>query len=597
MGWNINGVLILALSVLLYHYLTLHRELALIQNSIDSAAPASPRTAEPENENKPDPLTVLRNGSSLWCRGERLNRRLCRFRSLCVLPSKQEFVFLHGPDTVVSGLEVTEDKRAVVDLSSVENHNALQMLPTDVLASKVGELHPSIVMVDEPTLLLYRFKPDNLMHVVHDDLLPLFHTLMEVTTTTTSSSGSEVRVAFVDTWPEGPLSPLYALFTSHPPTSLDSYDENTLVCFKDAYAGLNRHTLWYQYGFQAAQGPLENITVTAIEIRRFTDFLTRNLPQILPSSCGAAKIAVFLSRKTTRMVVNEDEVVDAIARETSLPVEVLSLDDTSLVDLIGHIRCADILVGMHGALLVLSMFLKPGSIFVELYPYAIPPEEYTPYKTLVGLSGMGIIYRSWTNERASNSITHPDWPDRLGGIAHLPLDEQERIEAQARVPPHLCCSDPAWLFRIYQDTVVDVDSFLATLREALDEKATFSAQNFGETLQRLAHGTIFPGKVENLACAPLRKKTGLNLSWQPPLNVEALEESSEVSYEVWVQPADQDDYKIFATNKTQQVVRSLSPDTHVNIWVRSKLNDAKFGAFSWVSCKVESHKNSIDISY
>lgn len=35
-------------------------------------------------------------------------------------------------------------------------------------------------MVSRHVHLFKRFKPDNIMHVLHDDLLPLFHTLNEV---------------------------------------------------------------------------------------------------------------------------------------------------------------------------------------------------------------------------------------------------------------------------------------------------------------------------------------------------------------------------------------------------------------------------------
>ena len=60
------------------------------------------------------------------------------------------------------------------------------------------------------------------------------------------------------------------------------------------------------------------------------------------------------------------------------------------------------------------------------------------------------------NPHENASVTHPDWPQLLGGIAHLPPHEQERVRAAVPVPPHLCCEDPAWLYRIYQDTTVDV---------------------------------------------------------------------------------------------------------------------------------------------
>ena len=50
-------------------------------------------------------------------------------------------------------------------------------------------------------------------------------------------------------------------------------------------------------------------------------------------------------------------------------------------------------IGMHGSILIMTMFCRRGTVFLELFPFGVPPENYTPYKTLAGLSGMGIVYR------------------------------------------------------------------------------------------------------------------------------------------------------------------------------------------------------------
>ena len=33
-----------------------------------------------------------------------------------------------------------------------------------------------------------------------------------------------------------------------------------------------------------------------------------------------------------------------------------------------------------------------------------------------------------------------------------------RIVSLETVPPHKCCEDPVWLYKIYQDTSVDVEA-------------------------------------------------------------------------------------------------------------------------------------------
>ena len=56
--------------------------------------------------------------------------------------------------------------------------------------------------------------------------------------------------------------------------------------------------------------------------------------------------------------------------------------------------CA-VTIGMHGSILILNMFLPRNALSVELYPYAVPPENYTPYRTMAHLPGMELKYIPW----------------------------------------------------------------------------------------------------------------------------------------------------------------------------------------------------------
>ena len=49
------------------------------------------------------------------------------------------------------------------------------------------------------------------------------------------------------------------------------------------------------------------------------------------------------------------------------------------------LSAADLAIGMHGSMLIMAMFLKPGSGLLELFPFGVPAENYTPYKTLAQL--------------------------------------------------------------------------------------------------------------------------------------------------------------------------------------------------------------------
>jgi hypothetical protein len=61
------------------------------------------------------------------------------------------------------------------------------------------------------------------------------------------------------------------------------------------------------------------------------------------------------------------------------------------------------------------------------------------------------------NNYPENNIMHPENPPSHGGLDHLPSQERQLILDTKAVPPHLCCTDPYWLFRIYQDTFVNIE--------------------------------------------------------------------------------------------------------------------------------------------
>jgi protein O-mannose beta-1,4-N-acetylglucosaminyltransferase len=68
---------------------------------------------------------------------------------------------------------------ALVSLSSAERHNIQYLHYDDLPASALETVLAGrpLWMVGGLSHLFRRFKPDNVMHAVHDDILPLFSTL------------------------------------------------------------------------------------------------------------------------------------------------------------------------------------------------------------------------------------------------------------------------------------------------------------------------------------------------------------------------------------------------------------------------------------
>lgn len=95
---------------------------------------------------------------------------------------------------------------------------------------------------------------------------------------------------------------------------------------------------------------------------------------------------------------------------------------------IGHE--SSVLIGMHGALMILSMFLP--KIF------GVDPNNYTPYKNLSDL--IGINYKTWMNprEEAPYNVGHEDRPSHYGGLKNLPASQQHAVKWTKVIPKDKC---------------------------------------------------------------------------------------------------------------------------------------------------------------
>jgi len=198
----------------------------------------------------------------------------------------------------------------------------------------------------------------------------------------------DVQLVMSDGREPGEFQRLYDMFSTHKPIYLSPL-HGTAICFADAYVGLSKDTRWYDYGFHKPQGPIKGHEVTAEHVRPAAEFLKIRLDVVALGD----KEAVILSRRHNRLIVNEAELSVELAAMLNVRVRTLSLEETSLEEIIGRLSRAAVVVGMHGSLLALAVFLPPGAVLVELFPYAVNPDHYTPYRTLVNLPGMAVTYR------------------------------------------------------------------------------------------------------------------------------------------------------------------------------------------------------------
>lgn len=262
------------------------------------------------------------------------------------------------------------------------------------------------------------------------------------------------------------------------------------ICWEDAVVGNSKNLAWYQYGYGKPQGPIPGgYLATGYKLREAALYALRQMGlgawdhkmqaqvlklllarQKIPPSFAShgACIAVF-SRKSTRLILNEPALQAKLEGEFGLPVCWIRLEENTIPQLIAKLRRAVMAFGMHGSLLILCMFLPPGAVVIEGYPYGVPAENYTPFREMTRLPGVQLSYRSWVAASQKDCIPHPERGPRQGGVKHLNESYRNFITSAPTIPLHHCCDNPHWLYRIFQDTTVDPDGIAALFREALSE--------------------------------------------------------------------------------------------------------------------------------
>lgn len=532
--------------------------------------------------------------SSVWCLERQDSSKLCQFKNLYFFPQYKDcLIFLLNEHSILSGIKLAESLKQI-SLSSVKNHTGLD-LNLVIITSKDKLLDKKIKLFKNHSVLMKRFKPDNIMHVIHDDLLPLFTTYQELCVGDVQDCLSKYHVIFLDNNNEGPFYEWYTYFSYHKLTFLTR--EKSAVCFRHSVIGLSHESIWYQYGFKSTHGRFWDSRFDGSMLTRFTKFVKKAMKTendegfTKPWKNSAdSTVLVFLSRKINRKILYERTVENKIKavyeKLYNKPLQILNLDlsSNSSVELISAITKTRILIGMHGSAMIHAMFLPPGSTVVELFPFGIQPFFVSPLKALCSRPNVFYKYLAWVNKNESNTRTHPEYPPLHGGISHLPLSEQRKIINVKTVPPVSCCHQPTYLFRMFQDTIVD-DSFYRLVSDVfshqkLDDRPTVNHEAYETKLRdTLVQSWYFPPPVFNISCECVKNK--LKMMWNFPFTI-----SVNVTFSLVT-----DSGISMVTNQTsvtlevENCYKTSSTSSTLSVWIKT-VEDKRESVDSYIQCVI-----------
>ncbi|KAK5839379.1 hypothetical protein PVK06_008158 [Gossypium arboreum] len=202
----------------------------------------------------------------------------------------------------------------------------------------------------------------NVFHDFNDGFIPLFITINSIY----KNRDVVLVVSKARDWWLNRYKNLLHVFSSHPIVTLDN--DPSAHCFPSATLG------FMSYGFMAL---MPNLSQTLLYFRGLLDKAFGHHDQYSifnpPPKSDSSPQLVFMTRSKGigGEILNQDEAVK-VAKEIGF--DIILFEPTGKISLqqaYGLINSSHAMVGMHGATLTHSLFLRPGSAFMQVMPLGI----------------------------------------------------------------------------------------------------------------------------------------------------------------------------------------------------------------------------------
>jgi hypothetical protein len=276
----------------------------------------------------------------------------------------------------------------------------------------------------------------NVYHEFNDGIIPLY-----ITTRHYNKKVVFVMLEYHDWWMTK-YGHIVEQLSDHPP--IDFANDRRTHCFPEAVVGLRIHD---ELAIDAVRMPANQ---TIQDFRRMLDDAHRGRIQTIVKEEEEKEAAfarrqqrhrsskrsrrtktdegdkprlTIISRNGSRAIENEAELVRAAAGAGFRVAVLQPRQDTELAKMYRSLNASDVMVGVHGAAMTHFLFMRPGSVFIQVVPlgtdwaaetyYGEPARRlglrYMPYKILPSESS---IYGQYAND--DPVLTDPDTVNAKG---------------------------------------------------------------------------------------------------------------------------------------------------------------------------------------
>ncbi|XP_042497473.1 xylan glycosyltransferase MUCI21-like [Macadamia integrifolia] len=288
----------------------------------------------------------------------------------------------------------------------------------------------------------------NFFHDFNDGFIPLFLTSRSIS----SDRDIVLVVSHCEDWWLNKYAELLRQFSRYPIVNLDNTTDTH--CFPSATVGLISH------GFMTVEPSLLPHSENFLDFRSLIGDAYRDIPvNLRRPSIGRPRL-IFAARNggVGRVILNQAEVAKVAQ---AVGFEVILFEPnlyTSLSQAYGLINGSHAMLGVHGAALTHSLFLRPGSVLIQVVPIGI---DWLA-ETCFGKSSrdMGLEYVEYKIEQEESSLI-----DKYGKD-HLVLKDPKAVVKE----------DWFNIKKIYlqgQDVKLDLDRIRSYLNKAYEKAKRF----------------------------------------------------------------------------------------------------------------------------